>query len=69
MLLQKQISIPSISFKTILATKISDTILSNEDGSLFYVAQDDFYPKGLFGYWQLFYRNNTWYIDSILVTN
>ena len=68
MLWQNQLFIPLISFKTILATKIGDTILKDEDGSLIYVEQDSFYPRGMYGYWLLFYRDYKWYIDSVLVS-
>lgn len=53
--------------KTILATKIGDTILRTEDGSLIYVFEDTHYQRNLFGYWLLMYINYKWQIVRFLL--
>jgi len=52
--------------KCILATKIGDSILRNEDGTLQFIYPDTFYEQGLKGYWDLRPYINTYKINKFL---
>lgn len=51
-------------FKTVLATKIGDTVLQCEDGSFIYVYPDR--RRNLYGYWQLYWGKDGWEINKFV---
>lgn len=51
-------------FKTVLATKIGETVLHCEDGSFIYVYPDR--RHNLHGYWQLYWGKDGWEINKFV---
>lgn len=52
--------------KCIRGTKIGDSLIRNEDGSLQSIYPDTFYPKST-GYWMLKRIGNWWKIIKVLI--
>ena len=52
--------------KCIYATKIGDSLLRDEDGSLHTIFPDTFYERGSKGYWMLKRIGMTWKILRVL---
>lgn len=53
--------------KCIRGTKVGDSLIRNEDGSLQSIYPDTFYPKGIIGYWMLKRIGDWWKILKVLI--
>ena len=55
--------------KCVYATKIGDSLLRDEEGSLLSIYPNTFYEKGIEGYWMLKRIGDFWVIERVLVIN
>ena len=55
--------------KCVYATKIGDSLLRDEEGSLLSIYPNTFYEKGIEGYWMLKRIGDFWVIERVLVAN
>lgn len=53
--------------KCIRGTKVGDSLIRNEDGSLQSIYPDTFYSKGIIGYWMLKRIGDWWKILKVLI--
>ena len=60
-------SAKNFTIKCILATKIGDSLLRDEEGNLLPIYPDTFYEKGIKGYWMLKQIGMTWVILRVMV--
>ena len=55
------------SIKCVYATKIGDSLLRDEEGSLILIHPDTFYDRGVSGYWMLKKIGSNWKILRVLI--
>lgn len=60
-------SIRNITIKCVLATKIGDSLLRDDEGNLLPIYPDTFYERGIKGYWMLKRIGLSWVILRVLV--
>lgn len=53
--------------KCIYGTKVGDSLIRNEDGSLQSIYPDTFHPTGTTGYWMLKRIGDWWKILKVLI--